>query len=158
MPKPKSTSDILKRRSKKEKGGIARFIARLAIWGVIFIIVFGVLGILGAYFFLSESLPKISSLTDYHPSVITEVYSEDHKKIAEFYKERRIVIPLTEMPEMLTEAFVAAEDARFYKHRGIDLLSIVRAFFKNIEAGKYNYPASNKIVFFDTRKKLYAQT
>ena len=135
MPKPKSTSDILKRRSKNEKGGIVRFIIRLAIWGAVSIIVVGGLGLLGAYFFLSESLPKISSLTDYHPSVITEVYSEDHKKIAEFYKERRIVIPLPEMPDMLTEAFVAAEDARFYKHRGIDLLSIMRAFFKNIEAG-----------------------
>ena len=83
MPKPKRTSDILKRRSKKEKSGIARFFVRLVIWGSVSIIVVGGLGLVGAYFFLSESLPKISSLTDYHPSVITEVYSEDHKKIAE---------------------------------------------------------------------------
>lgn len=135
MPKPKSTSEIIKKRAKKEKGGFARFITRLAIWGTVFVIIFGVLGTLGAYFFLSQDLPKITTLTDYHPAVITTVYSADHKKIAEFYKERRIVVPLSEIPQMLVEAFVAAEDARFYKHRGIDLLSIIRAFFKNIEAG-----------------------
>ncbi len=135
MLKPKSTSEIIKKRARKERGGFARFIARFAIWSTVFIILSGVLGILGAYLFLSRDLPKIASLTDYHPAVITTVYSEDHKKIAEFYKERRIVIPLSEMPQMLTEAFIAAEDARFYKHRGIDLLSIIRAFFKNIEAG-----------------------
>ena len=39
------------------------------------------------------------------------------------------------MPDMLIKAFIAAEDARFYKHKGIDFFSIIRAFFKNIEAG-----------------------
>ncbi|MCD4804395.1 MAG: PBP1A family penicillin-binding protein, partial [Desulfobacterales bacterium] len=48
---------------------------------------------------------------------------------------RRIVIPLSEMPKMLIDAFIAAEDARFFKHKGIDFLSIIRAYFKNIEAG-----------------------
>jgi penicillin-binding protein 1A len=98
-------------------------------------IVSAVLGVTGVYFFLSQDLPKITTLTDYHPAVITTIYSNDNREIAEFYKERRIVIPLSEMPQMLTEAFIAAEDARFYKHKGIDLLSIIRAFFKNIEAG-----------------------
>jgi len=89
----------------------------------------------GLFLHLSGDLPKISSLADYRPSVITTVYSDDNRKIAEFYKERRIVLPLSKMPKMLIEAFVAAEDARFYKHRGVDFLSIVRAFFKNLEAG-----------------------
>jgi penicillin-binding protein 1A len=62
-------------------------------------------------------------------------HSDDNRKIGEFYKERRIVVPLSEMPAKLTEAFIAAEDARFYTHKGIDLLSILRAFFKNLEAG-----------------------
>jgi len=89
----------------------------------------------GLFLHLSGDLPKISSLADYQPSVITTVYSDDNRKIAEFYKERRIVLPLIKMPKMLIEAFVAAEDARFYKHKGVDFLSIVRAFFKNLEAG-----------------------
>jgi penicillin-binding protein 1A len=74
-------------------------------------------------------------LNDYRPPVITAVYSDDNRKIAEFFKERRIVLPLSNMPDMLKKAFVAAEDSRFYKHKGIDILSIFRAFYKNIEAG-----------------------
>ncbi len=135
MTKPISMSEILKRRGKPEKSSFASIIARCALWFTFFMIVSGVLGAAGAYFFLSQDLPKITSLTDYNPAVITTLYSDDNRKIAEFYKERRIVIPLSEMPQMLIEAFVAAEDARFYKHKGIDLLSIIRAFFKNIEAG-----------------------
>jgi penicillin-binding protein 1A len=95
----------------------------------------GALTAAGIYFYLSENLPKISSLKDYQPPVITTVYSDDNRKIGEFYLERRIVLPLDKMPTTLKAAFISAEDARFYKHKGIDILSIIRAFFKNIEAG-----------------------
>ena len=89
----------------------------------------------GAYFYFIKDLPKISSLKDYRPPIVSTVYSDDNRKIAEFYKERRIVVPLSKMPGMLIDAFVAAEDARFYKHEGVDFFSMVRAFLKNIEAG-----------------------
>ena len=95
----------------------------------------GTTALVGIYFYLSDDLPKITSLADYHPSIITTVYSDDNRKIAEFYKERRIVVPLSKIPIQLQQAFIAAEDSRFYKHRGIDLFSIIRAFIKNIEAG-----------------------
>ena len=95
----------------------------------------GAAATVGVFFFLSRDLPKITSLKDYHPSIITTVLSDDHQKIAEFYKERRIVVPLEKIPLQLQQAFIAAEDARFYKHQGIDLYSILRAFIKNIEAG-----------------------
>ncbi|MGA8178921.1 MAG: penicillin-binding protein 1A [Desulfobacterales bacterium] len=101
----------------------------------ILIAVVGSLGAAGVYFYVSRNLPKISSLKDYRPPVITTVYSDDNRKIGEFFKERRIVIPLSQMPDMLKKAFVAAEDSRFYTHQGIDILSILRAFYKNIEAG-----------------------
>ena len=89
----------------------------------------------GLYLYLGGDLPKITSLSEYRPSTITEVFSDDNRKIGEFYKERRIVIPLSEIPQTLKEAFIAAEDARYFKHKGIDLISILRAFFKNLEAG-----------------------
>ncbi len=101
----------------------------------ILILIIGSLGAAGVYFYLSRNLPKIASLKDYRPPVITTVYSDDNRKIGEFFKEGRIVIPLSQMPDMLKKAFVAAEDSRFYKHQGIDILSIFRAFYKNIEAG-----------------------
>jgi len=87
------------------------------------------------YRYISSDLPKISTLKDYRPPLITMVYSDDGRKIAEFYKERRILVPLNEIPSYLTAAFIAAEDSRFFTHKGLDLHGILRAALKNIEAG-----------------------
>lgn len=95
----------------------------------------GLCSLCGVYYYYSRDLPKISSLDDYHPKIITNVYANDGRKIAEFFEERRIVVPLDEMPKQLLQAFIAAEDSRFYQHKGIDIVSIFRAFFKNLEAG-----------------------
>ncbi|MBU4129500.1 MAG: PBP1A family penicillin-binding protein [Proteobacteria bacterium] len=93
------------------------------------------IAVLGVYFDISKDLPRISNLlADYRPPLITTIYSDDNRKIAEFFKERRTVISLDEMPLMLKQAFVAAEDSRFFEHHGIDYQSIIRAFLKNIEA------------------------
>jgi len=135
MPQRKSTFQIKKKRAKRENGGIAAKLFRVCVWGVAAAIIAGVIAIGCVFFYLSKDLPKISTLKDYRPSVITTVYSDDNRKIAEFFKERRIVLPLSKIPKTLIKAFIAAEDARFFKHKGIDLISIIRAFFKNIEAG-----------------------
>jgi len=90
----------------------------------------------GLYAYFAAGLPKISSLKDYQPPVITSVYAQGGEKIGEFCKQRRIVLPFEKMSETLVNAFIAAEDARFYEHEGIDLHSIIRAFFKNLEAGR----------------------
>ncbi|MBW2369735.1 MAG: PBP1A family penicillin-binding protein [Deltaproteobacteria bacterium] len=135
MAKQKKRSDIIKNRARKAPVGFFRRLTKLILWFLLVCLVAGAITAVVVYFHLSEDLPKISSLSDYRPSVITTAYSDDGRKIAEFYRERRIVVPLDQMSPMLKEAFIAAEDARFYKHKGIDIFSIVRAFFKNIEAG-----------------------
>ena len=99
-------------------------------------VLMAVAGVAGLYAYFASDLPKITSLKDYQPPVVTTVYSQNNQKIAEFYNQRRIVIPLEQMPAELLHAFVAAEDARFYEHEGIDFHSIIRAFFKNLEAGR----------------------
>jgi penicillin-binding protein 1A len=135
MAKPKSKSDILRQRARTKK---RRFLRTFLLWsfllGFIFVLLGSLAGI-GVYFYLSSNLPQISSLTEYHPPIITTVYSDDGRKIAEFFEERRIIKPLDEIPQELINAFIAAEDSRFYKHKGIDFYSIIRAFFKNLEAG-----------------------
>jgi len=125
----------MKERATREPGGFFKKVFRLLFWVTFLGMMLGAAGIAGIFFYLSEGLPKISTLADYRPPVVTTVYSDDNRKIAEFYRERRIVTPLSEIPKMLTEAFIAAEDSRFYKHKGVDILSIIRAFFKNLEAG-----------------------
>ncbi len=136
MSQRRSTSEILKMRSRHEDGGNLKKIFKYLILAAVILFLSGVLTSVIVYFYLSKDLPKISSLTDYHPSIITEIYSDDNRKIAELYHERRVVVPLSEMPDMLIEAFIASEDARFYKHQGVDFFSIVRAFIKNLEAGE----------------------
>ncbi len=136
MSQRRSTSAILKIRSRREGGGNLKKILKYSILAAVILFLSGVLTSVIVYFYLSKDLPKISSLTDYHPSIITEIYSDDNRKIAELYHERRVVVPLSEMPAMLIEAFIASEDARFYKHKGVDFFSIVRAFIKNLEAGE----------------------
>jgi penicillin-binding protein 1A len=95
----------------------------------------GFLALIGAYLYVSGSLPRVETLADYRPPIITRVLSDDGTTIAEFSRERRILVPVEQIPRQLIQAFVAAEDANFFEHPGIDLVSIMRAALKNIIAG-----------------------
>jgi penicillin-binding protein 1A len=92
----------------------------------------------GAYFWYiwSSNLPYIGSLKEYRPPIITEIYSDDGEVIGRLWDEKRIVVPLDELPQHLIHSFVAAEDSRFFEHEGLDIISIIRAFFKNLRAGR----------------------
>jgi penicillin-binding protein 1A len=90
-----------------------------------------------AFWYLwSSNLPYIGSLTDYRPPVVSEIYSEDGEVIGRLWDEKRIVVPLDEVPQTLIQAFVAAEDARFFEHSGVDFMGMLRAFLNNLMAGK----------------------
>jgi len=100
-----------------------------------FLIVFTALGGLGVLWYTwSANLPYIGALQDYNPPIITEIYSDEGEVIGRLWDEKRIVVPLDALPDHLIQAFIAAEDARFYEHEGVDLLSITRAFLKNMMA------------------------
>ncbi len=88
------------------------------------------------YIELNRSLPSTQSLKNYHPPLVSSLYASDGSLIAEFYVERRYLVPLKDMPPHLIKAFLASEDVRFYEHGGVDLLGIFRALLKNLEAGE----------------------
>lgn len=95
-----------------------------------------ILMISGTYFYFTRGLPSLVALEDYHPNLVTNVYSHDNRIIGEFYIERRVVVPLSKIPPHLITAFLAAEDTRFFEHEGISYISILRAMAKNLIAGK----------------------
>lgn len=84
----------------------------------------------------SSNLPYVGSIKEYRPPVVSEVFSDDGQCIGAFWEERRYLLPQDEMPQRLVLAFVAAEDARFFDHQGLDFKGILRALLKNLEAGK----------------------
>jgi penicillin-binding protein 1A len=78
------------------------------------------------------NLPSIDSLTDYRPKIPLRVYTADGVLIGEFGEERRNVVRIAQVPMVLKQAVLAAEDDRFYQHSGIDYFGIVRAAVTNI--------------------------
>ena len=118
-----------------KKSLLRRFILALlcVVLGVVAVCVFTATGV---YMYFTEGLPRIETLKDYRPSIISTVYSRDGEVIGEFFDERRIVVPIEKVPRFLINAFVAAEDSRFFEHKGLDYQAIVRAFLRNIEAGE----------------------
>jgi penicillin-binding protein 1A len=119
---------VNRRLPRRQGGGLARAVMITALTGA------GIAGIaMAAYFFyLLATLPKVDRLADYNPPIVSQVLGEDGSLVGEFYLERRTVVPVDKVPRKLIQAFVAAEDANFYQHRGIDYLGIVRAAFKNL--------------------------
>ena len=73
------------------------------------------------------NLPEIGNLTDYRPKLPLRVISADGVLLGEFGEERRIFMPITQTPKVMQEAVLAIEDARFYRHNGVDYLGVLRA-------------------------------
>lgn len=83
---------------------------------------------------LTADLPPVDQLLTYRPPVVTRIFAEDGTLIGEFYVERRYVVPLESVPSHVRLAFLAAEDADFYSHPGIDPAGIARALLTNVLA------------------------
>jgi penicillin-binding protein 1A len=95
----------------------------------------GAVVLLAAYDELTATLPPIDRLLDYDPPVATRVYADDGSLIEEFFRERRYRVPIEDIPPLVRNAFLAAEDADFFVHRGVDFLGIARAAVANLRAG-----------------------
>jgi len=78
------------------------------------------------------NVPEISGLTDYRPKLPMRIYAADGVLLGEFGEERRNFTPIAQMPKVLKDAVLAAEDARFYEHGGVDYKGILRAALANL--------------------------
>lgn len=91
---------------------------------------------IACYLFISLDLPSIGALRNYQPSTASIIYDSEQQPITYVSRENRTLVPLASMPEVLPQAFVAAEDSRFYQHSGVDAWSIVRALLHNLRSGE----------------------
>lgn len=94
------------------------------------------------YFYLTRDLPRLARIEDYQPPAVSRVLARDGTLIAEFFSEKRYPVKLAEVPDRVRKAFLAAEDASFYSHHGIDPVSIARAVYKNLQSGNTKQGAS----------------
>ncbi|ATB32072.1 penicillin-binding protein 1A [Melittangium boletus] len=107
-------------------------------------VVLVVLGCVGAYFHFSKDLPSVEALRTYQLSQVTKVRCADGSVCAEYFmpQGRRTVVRMEDLPPHVRNAFLAAEDADFYKHEGLDFFGIVRAGVKNLIPGSRKSGAS----------------
>ncbi len=103
-------------------------LAGLAAGGLLVVLLLVALALAVAY----PNLPDINSLADYRPKLPLRVYSSDGVQLGEFGEERRTFMPIASMPQVMKDAVLAAEDARFYQHGGVDYKGVARAALENL--------------------------
>ena len=93
--------------------------------------------LLGAFVFalLYPTLPSLETLTDYQPKIPLRILSAEGELLGEFGEERRAIVKIQDVPQVMRQAILAAEDERFYQHGGVDYLSVARAAFANLTSG-----------------------
>lgn len=109
--------------------GVGLFVVGIAVAGLAVAVIY-------------PSLPSLDALTDYRPKMPLKVFAEDGTLLAEFGEERRSVVRLKDVPLVLRQAILAAEDERFYEHGGVDTQGVLRAAFSNLMSGGVREGAS----------------
>jgi penicillin-binding protein 1A len=104
----------------------------IALAGVVAVVVCAAIALSVAY----PNLPPLTALTDYRPKLPMRVYSADGDLLAEFGEERRMFVPIDQTPKVMRDAVLAIEDSRFYQHRGVDYVGVIRAGLANFGESK----------------------
>ena len=81
---------------------------------------------------LRMTVEDYKKLKDYNPPLTTRLYSSDGKFLKEYAKEKRLFVPIEQIPDLVKNGFISAEDASFYEHSGIDIKSIISAGLSNV--------------------------
>lgn len=92
------------------------------------------LGIGAVFYVYGQGLPDHEQLQNYQPATISRIYSTEGQIIDEFAEERRLFTPPDEIPELVKQAFISAEDKNFYKHQGFDLRGMAAAIVEAVRS------------------------
>jgi penicillin-binding protein 1A len=112
---------------------------RVLAWGGGLVLAGGLAVLLGVGLALAvayPNLPDISDLSDYRPKLPLRIFASDGALIGEFGEERRNLTPIADIPKVMKDAVLAAEDARFYQHGGVNYISVIRAGLANVGRAK----------------------
>lgn len=121
--------------AKSRTGAVLRIFIRVTLVAFIVVTAAGVAAGTWVYRKYRSDLPKnLNVVTDYRPLRASQIFSADGEMIGEFFVEKRVLVPIEEVPDVVKKAFVAAEDVRFYKHHGVDYQGIARAAWTNLRA------------------------
>ena len=110
------------------------------------------------YIVLASSLPSVEEIQDMKMQIPMRIYTQDKKLIAVYGEKKRIPVTFSEIPDDLKNAFIAAEDNRFYSHSGVDYIGLLRAFKSFVSTGKVTQGGSTITMqvarnFYLTREK-----
>lgn len=120
----------------------------------------GVLAVGAAYLYVADDLPPVEALRDIRLEVPLRVYTRDGRLLAEYGTRRRVPVSYAETPELMVQAFTAAEDDRFFEHPGVDWMGLVRAAWNLVSTGEKGQGGSTITMqvarnFFLSREKTY---
>ena len=108
-------------------------------------LLFGAITVGGIFWMYSEGLPSHESLAQYTPPTISRIYSGEGRVIDEFAQERRLFVPIEDVPDLVKFAFVSAEDKHFFTHKGYDVTGMVAAGLEAIRSGGRNARGASTI-------------
>ena len=137
-------------------------IFKFGLWLFLLAAMAGTIALGGLYLYLEPRLPATESLRDVAFQVPLRVYTRDRKLIAEFGEKRRIPLTYDQVPERMVQAFLAAEDDRFFEHPGVDYQGLLRAAAQLLLTGEKRQGGSTITMqvarnFFLSRKKTYTR-
>ena len=113
------------------KKWLARLLVSCAALGTGAVLI-GALIVILAMTLIYPKLPPMDQLTDYHPKMPLRIYTADHVLMGEFGEERRNLVRINKIPDIMKKAVLAIEDDRFYQHSGVDYIGILRAALHNL--------------------------
>ncbi len=137
----RSTKKAKAEKPAKKRSLIVRFFVAVFSLGLLGAGV-GVGGVLWVFWEYGRDLPDYRQLAKYDPPVMTRVHAGNGALLAEYATEKRVFVPVTEMPEPLIDAFLSAEDKDFFNHPGVDAKALVRAVLTNIA----NYGSGRRLI------------